>query len=154
MKCEQVREWMMDYLDGELPRKQERLVEEHLHSCEECHREFQEHQEVLDAVADNIEDPGEAYFASLYPRIMERIDAGEMLPWYRRWFMGTSSWVRWGASAVPVALALVLAVIYVIPAMMNNNVQTTVAEKKSNPVRFGITPGALIAQRTAQQVED
>ena len=36
MKCEKIRKWLSDKIDGELPEGKEKKVEEHLHKCSEC----------------------------------------------------------------------------------------------------------------------
>ncbi|MDQ0247812.1 anti-sigma factor RsiW [Bacillus fengqiuensis] len=42
MKCEYCIDFMHDYLDGDLAKENEKILKEHLHSCEECQQHFKE----------------------------------------------------------------------------------------------------------------
>lgn len=42
MKCEYCIDFMHDYLDGDITKENEKILKEHLHSCEECRQHFKE----------------------------------------------------------------------------------------------------------------
>jgi len=41
MKCEEIRPWLMAYLDGEIEQREKSEVEKHLADCESCRREYE-----------------------------------------------------------------------------------------------------------------
>jgi predicted anti-sigma-YlaC factor YlaD len=41
MKCEEIRPWLMAFLDGEIEQREKSEVEKHLAECENCRREYE-----------------------------------------------------------------------------------------------------------------
>jgi predicted anti-sigma-YlaC factor YlaD len=41
MKCEEIRPWLMAFLDGEIEQREKSEVERHLVECESCRREYE-----------------------------------------------------------------------------------------------------------------
>lgn len=59
MKCEQVQEALMDYIDGRLDEAAGRAVKAHLETCQQCRQEEKELREVLLAIEETpLEQPG------------------------------------------------------------------------------------------------
>ncbi|MBQ8510660.1 MAG: zf-HC2 domain-containing protein [Clostridia bacterium] len=88
LTCEDARELMFDYIDGELSACDTARLEAHLADCEACRHELEERRAILTIIA---ETPMNAP-ASLYPGVMALIDgvaqeprrkltASRILPW-------------------------------------------------------------------------
>ena len=117
MTCDEVAELLIDYVEGELPRRPTHEIKLHLESCQACRQEAHSLEGVLSTLAQGQEDPGDIYFSGLYGRIADRIDNHEGLPWYRRFLAGFSTPKQWSLVAVPSALMLALIVVTVFPQL-------------------------------------
>jgi anti-sigma factor RsiW len=129
MKCEQVQENLIDYLDRELSRDEIRQVESHVAECKFCARELADTERILNSVAE-ADDPGDAYFDGLCRRIMARIETEVKTPWYRRILGDFSTVQRWGMFAAPTALAATLALVFLFPALFG----TGPVDKSGKPI--------------------
>ena len=47
MKCNEIREKLSLYLDDELNEDEKKLIDEHLESCHECKKEFEEYKKII-----------------------------------------------------------------------------------------------------------
>ena len=117
MTCDEVSELIIDYIEGELPRRQTQEVKEHLEICEKCREENARIESVLDTLAGDMPSPSDEYFTGIYPRIMARIETDEGHPWYKRIFR-MPSWQKWSLVAAPAALALALILFAIYPGFL------------------------------------
>ena len=115
MSCDEVRELLIDFIEGELPRRQVQTIQQHLESCKECEKEAKEYDTVLTSLIDPSEDPGDTYFAGLYPRIMERIENNDGLPWYKRFFKNWGTIKKLSFVGAPAMVALLFVALTVFP---------------------------------------
>jgi hypothetical protein len=120
MTCDEVNELIIDYLEGELPRRQTRLIREHLDICDACRAEADQTESVINSVAEAVEDPGDSYFANLYPRIMQRIEIEQTGPWYKRFFRKLGPIQKLSLAGVPALSAAILIVALVFPGLLTN----------------------------------
>lgn len=163
MMCDEVTELIIDYLEGELPKRPAEAIRQHLEECAICREVAEQFEKTLDSVADAVDDPGDAYFANLYPRIMERIESDEGLPWHRRILSGLSPFQRWSLVGAPLALALVIGLLLLFPTAFSNNsivtpsgktVHTAIQPKALNPSVVMRMPGEEVADLTEKEVDD
>ncbi len=94
MNCKEALEWLSARQDGELEPEQEKLLEEHLQTCESC-REIADFYKNLDGELAMLEQPP----AELVSGVMARI--AQEKPKKKRWYFGS-------ATAVAAAAALLL----------------------------------------------
>lgn len=52
MDCKYVKERLIDYIDGDLDNDEESLIKEHLNTCAECKKEFEELKSTIDYLVD------------------------------------------------------------------------------------------------------
>lgn len=50
MKCKDIQADLLDYLEGTLTEKRTKEIEEHLHDCEDCQKEWREFQRVIESL--------------------------------------------------------------------------------------------------------
>ena len=75
MKCAQVRIALPDYVRGKLAENERKTVAGHVDSCRDCSAECDDLRSLFSSLdAAGAWKPTEQYFASLLPRIHERID--------------------------------------------------------------------------------
>lgn len=154
MNCEEVNELLIDYVEGELPKRQTLDIARHLEQCSGCAQEVSEMESVIDTVSLTVEDPGDSYFASIFPRVMERIEQNEGLPWYKKLFKGRSPVLRWSAVGAPVALTILMLLFTFIPQTLP--VDSDSADKKAPTLvaRMKINPTLLRSSTAADEVAD
>ncbi|MDP8222848.1 MAG: hypothetical protein P9L99_05760 [Candidatus Lernaella stagnicola] len=114
MTCEKRTELLIDWLEGELSPEEAEAVELLVAQDPDCAREVEEIRRALEAVAHPAEEPGETYFASFYPRLRQNL-ATVRIPWFRRfwnWFWAPGVWVRAGAAAAIVMVAVVSTLVF------------------------------------------
>ena len=116
MTCVKTTEQLIDWLEGELPPEAAVEVEQHVAGCPSCARDVHEIRQTLAAMAQPVDEPGEAYFASFYPRLRQTLELDEAgRSWVRRWwdrFWAPIPWLRVGAG-VAAAVAVTLGVLFV-----------------------------------------
>jgi len=71
MRCTQIKEWISDYIDGELDHSRGVVLEQHLENCREC-REFLNDLQTIKHTAGNLENPVPS---SNWEIIRERLDS-------------------------------------------------------------------------------
>jgi len=77
MKCEEIEVYLSGYLDSELTQQDRQPVENHLRSCEECGRLFQQLKEAKKAAQGlNIEQLAEEDWEIMEAHILEKIGQG------------------------------------------------------------------------------
>lgn len=118
MTCDEVNELMIDYIEGELPKRQTLEIGKHLEECTKCAQEVREMESVIDTVSVTVEDPGDTYFSSIFPRVMERIEQNEGLSWYRRLMQGLNPVQRWSVVGAPALLAVMILVVTFMPQIL------------------------------------
>jgi Putative zinc-finger len=131
MTCKKTTEQLIDWLEGELPEDAAEAVDRHVADCPDCAGEVQQIREALAAVSHPAEDPGDAFFASFYPRLRQRLEI-EAIPWTQRiwnWFWSPGVWVR-SAAAAAVVIFAVMATLVATDQMPNPNAKPTLIAKK------------------------
>ena len=77
MRCEEIRPYLMAYLDGEIEHKKKLEIEGHLSECESCRREYQSFvklKEVTDKM--KLADLSDQLWAGYWKGIYRRIERG------------------------------------------------------------------------------
>jgi hypothetical protein len=93
MKCEEVEQKMIDYLDNNLDSGMRQEIEKHLESCERCLDELNESQQILNLISkDEMVKPDESLRINFYHMLHSEIKKGEekssipdhkhFTPWY------------------------------------------------------------------------
>jgi hypothetical protein len=93
MKCEEVEQKMIDYLDNNLDSGMRQEIEKHLETCERCLDELNESQQILNLIAkDDIVKPDDSLRINFYHMLHNEIKKGEekssiidhkhFTPWY------------------------------------------------------------------------
>lgn len=73
MNCEQVREYMLDHLDNELPATLQQELSEHLRACAACREELEEYRKTaLLLQLRAVPEPPEEYWEQSWTRIRTR----------------------------------------------------------------------------------
>lgn len=126
MTCDEVKELMIDHIEGELSRRMDREISEHIKTCRVCREEREQTESLLYSVSESVPDPGDGYFANIYPRIIQRLENEAPIPWYKQLFVGWFSQNRqFGQFFAPLVIALVFTAAILLPMM--------VSEKKLGP---------------------
>jgi len=97
MKCEELEEKIIDYLDGKLDKESNIEIEKHLETCERCLDEFRDLQEVIKIISNRKEiEPDDSlrinFYHMLHNEIRKSKSSGtagvqrEILPWYNHIF--------------------------------------------------------------------
>jgi len=75
MKCTDVKLLLTDFATGKLSEAESDLVRSHIEACPKCRAELEEIKQILASLSalPPVHDPGEAYWASILPRISEAI---------------------------------------------------------------------------------
>ena len=93
MKCEEVEQKMIDYLDNNLDSGMRQEIEKHLETCERCLDELNESQKILNLISkDELVKPDESLRINFYHMLHSEIKKGEeknkiqdhklIIPWY------------------------------------------------------------------------
>ncbi len=119
MNCDEIRNLLSSYIDGETDEDEKLLIEEHINNCDECKKELDEYKKIIQALNDlPDEEPPAGYCKRLHEKLLnskvsvfkdESIIKTDTPNKNRKKF----SWVKYGGLAA--ALVLVFAV-----AAMNN----------------------------------
>ena len=77
MKCENIKELMMGYLDDEISNEERKIFEEHLIQCEDCTSELEEYKK-LKEVTDTMQltEPEDKVWKAYWSGIYNRIERG------------------------------------------------------------------------------
>jgi hypothetical protein len=72
MNCNEIKDMLSSYIDGELDEKDMLLVEEHIHNCEECRRELEEYNKILHVLHHMPEEePPKGYCNRLHEKLIK-----------------------------------------------------------------------------------
>jgi hypothetical protein len=93
MKCEEVEQKMIDYLDKNLDSDMRQEIEKHLETCERCLDELNESQQILNLISkDEMVEPDDSLRINFYHMLHNEIKKGEkknkiqdhklIIPWY------------------------------------------------------------------------
>jgi hypothetical protein len=99
MKCDEVEQKMIDYLDNNLDSGMRQEIEKHLETCERCIDELNESQKILNLISkDEMVKPADSLRINFYHMLHSEIKKGEekskvqnhkhFIPWYSK------SWYR------------------------------------------------------------
>ncbi len=76
MKCREVQLMLPDFVLNKVMNGQLSKIQSHLRGCKECQRASDEMQKVMMGLSEvKYEQPSEQYFASILPRVHERVSA-------------------------------------------------------------------------------
>jgi len=77
MSCEEIKELMMGYIDGELSDEQRKQVEKHLEECEKCRDEYKSFVQIKEVTEDmKLADLKEDIWAGYWKGVYKRIERG------------------------------------------------------------------------------
>jgi len=157
MKCKQVREQLLAYLDGEVTDRQRSEIEVHLDGCPTCSAELEELHALradlstlVKAAGEEIDFPpaSEVRVAAHLSARVDRARSGDLLNTLRDW-LGRGSWMVSRALVVLLLAALVAAVLLINhppelaqPTLPELDLQETVLLSQAN-----FAPGSLAAIR-------
>lgn len=109
MNCKTIKkQFLADYLEGNLEPDQKILIENHLANCLRCREHFQEIQRIASLLKSyTVADPGEAFWDRLSSRIYSRINTEkhtQKKPWeiLQDWM----TWKRLAYTTAPILLIL------------------------------------------------
>ena len=109
MNCKTIKkQFLTDYLEGNLEPDQKILVENHLANCLQCREHFQEIQRIASLLKSyTVADPGEAFWDRLSSRIYSRVNSekpAQRKPWeiLQDWM----TWKRLAYTTTPILLML------------------------------------------------
>jgi predicted anti-sigma-YlaC factor YlaD len=77
MKCEEIRPWLMAFLDGEIEQREKSEVEKHLVECESCRREYESFarlKEVTNTM--RFADLSDQLWAGYWKGVYQRVERG------------------------------------------------------------------------------
>ena len=85
MRCKWVQQHLLDYSDKLLDLKTHILIEQHLHSCNECRQELNEIERTIQLLRSvSLEEPPEAFWPDFTSSVMRKIHNLETVPAVRR----------------------------------------------------------------------
>lgn len=108
MKCEEVEELIIDYLDKKLDAARTSDIEKHLESCERCLDEMMEIQEIMNGISrDEMIQPDDNLRINFYNMLHNEIRKDEIR---RSDVSGSSSirWYNWDIYRIAAGLALLI----------------------------------------------
>ena len=86
MKCEKVEELLIDYLQGEMEPSENKLVEAHLQSCQNCSAKFSEFKEIRGAFQSEIlPEPSRKVLETLTIKAKQDLNK-EKISFWKKWF--------------------------------------------------------------------
>ena len=101
MSCEEIRDRLDDYVDGDLAPDTAEMLERHLEGCDGCRKQERELRALL-ARASSLAG-GVAPERDLWPEIRDRIESRSVPA-----FFGAGSWTPWRAAAAMAAAVLIV----------------------------------------------
>lgn len=117
MNCEETRNYLLDYIDNELPLSLQQQIEEHLAECMHCRKEVDEYKKMgMLLQLRSVPDPGDAYWQQTEDKIMQQVRArtyampnaspadGSVAPW-QRWRSRTTVFLAAAAAVAIIAMA-------------------------------------------------
>lgn len=76
MKCDEVRNQLSLYIDGEIEEEEKELIEEHLENCPECKKELEEYKKLIQMLNElPNEEPPEGYCKRLHKKLKEEAES-------------------------------------------------------------------------------
>jgi hypothetical protein len=111
MNCKRIKkQFLTDYVEGNLEPDQKTPVEDHLANCPQCREHFREIQRIASLLkAYTVSDPGEAFWDGLSSRIYSRVNS-EKLAQDGLWniLQERMTWKRLVYTATPILLIFLL----------------------------------------------
>ncbi|MCS5695679.1 zf-HC2 domain-containing protein [Desulfofundulus thermocisternus] len=115
MDCQQIREYLSAYLDGELESSRLGQIKAHLEECAACRRHWEELQASMKLLRALPEVSPPEFFRE---QLLQRLPGRRFTPWYARF---RPAWLRFAAAAVILVAVLSLArlgSVQIIPRVM------------------------------------
>ena len=140
MICSELEMKLNEYVDGELPEDDRRLIDEHLETCLSCRREIKEIRSLVEQARRLPADiePARALWPAVESRIAGASATGSE-PWARR----PRSWARPGLWA-PLAAAAMLLIAVAVPLLIETSEPVRHAEETTSRIDLGAT--AMLAR--------
>lgn len=122
MNCNEIKDMLSLYIDGELDENEKKAIEEHLRICESCRNELEQYQKIINMLQNLIEEePPIGYCKRLHEKLLKAKQQKKVST--------RSRWVKYGSIAA--AFVLVISVIYV-----SNNLRMGSSTKNENSVAY------------------
>lgn len=122
MNCNETKDMLSLYIDGELNEKEKKIVEEHVNECESCRKEFEQYQKIINMLQNLIEEePPKGFCKRLHERLLKTKQQKKITT--------RSRWIKYGSIAA--AFVLVVSVIYV-----SSNLRMGSLSKSKNNVSY------------------
>ena len=115
MNCKRIKkQFLMDYMEGNLEPDQKTLVEDHLANCLQCHEHFQEIQRIGYLLKSyTVADPGEVFWDRLSSSIYSRVNSEK--PTQRKPWEILQDWMSW-KRLVYTTTPILLILLFLFPA--------------------------------------
>ena len=111
MKCNEICDKLSLYIDNELSHEEMLQVEDHLHSCENCQKEYEKYKNlisILQALPE--EEPPEGYCKRLHNKLVENSpQQGRKKQASKIKFFKRNKWLKYGSIAAALVLVFVVA---------------------------------------------
>ncbi|MBP1926081.1 hypothetical protein J2Z76_001945 [Sedimentibacter acidaminivorans] len=122
MNCNEIKDMLSLYIDGELDENEKKTVEEHVGICESCRNELEQYQKIINVLQNLIEEePPKGYCKRLHEKLLKAKQQKKI--------SARSKWVKYGSIAA--AFVLVVSVIYV-----SSNLRMGSSVKNENSVAY------------------
>jgi len=103
MNCNEIKDMLPLYIDGELEDTEKKLVEEHIEKCENCKKELEEYKKIIYMLQNMTEEePPKGYCKRLHEKLLKTK--------VEKKISTRSRWIKYGSIAA--AFVLVVSVIY------------------------------------------
>jgi len=122
MNCNEIKDMLSLYIDGELDEKEKKAVEEHVEVCESCRSELEQYQKIINMLQSLIEvEPPKGYCKRLHEKLLKAKQQKKI--------SAKSRWIKYGSIAA--TFVLVVSAIYV-----SSNLRMGNSPKNENSVAY------------------
>jgi len=104
MNCNEIKDMMTLYIDGELEDKEKKIFEEHIEDCEGCRKELEDYKKIISMLQNMTEeDPPKGYCNRLHEKLLKAKAKSKISV--------RSKWMKYGSIAA--IFVLVISAVYV-----------------------------------------
>lgn len=108
MNCNEIKDLMSSYVDGELSENEKKLVEEHINSCDDCKKEIESYKQLIKIIKDlPEEEPPKGYCKRLHDKLLNEVPITKINKITK--IIDNKKWVKY--AGVAACLILVISVI-------------------------------------------
>ncbi|MDF2676790.1 MAG: hypothetical protein K0Q97_1101, partial [Bacillota bacterium] len=110
MNCNEIKDLMSSYVDGELSENEKKLVEVHINICDDCKKELESYQQLIKIIKDlPEEEPPKGYCKRLHDKLLNvKVEPDVKIKRLNK-FLNNKKWVKY--AGVAACLVIVFAVI-------------------------------------------